>query len=222
MFAARHALDAPLLPRDRLVLSHQQRRAEPPDLMAFINGIAAHAQAATGPVQQGKTVRIWARWTMSCCWRRQAGRSCQAKKPLWLTPRTRHIRLIGKSAFPASMKANFTDLPPSRRRRRHCRSDQWRNNDGLFSGCRAPVSATASASPGRCRDPQLVPDASGRWLGQADCLTPKLWRRTVSVSHRTPPCSSVGALHLFRASPAYLPKIARSDARLRAVRRGSP
>ncbi|WP_232622867.1 hypothetical protein, partial [Pseudorhodobacter sp. MZDSW-24AT] len=33
-----------------------------------------------------------------------AGRSCQAKKPLWLTPKTRHIRLIGKLAFSASMK----------------------------------------------------------------------------------------------------------------------
>ena len=40
------------------------------------------------------------------------------KKPLWLTPRTQHIRLIGKLAFSASMKANFTDFPPSRRRPR--------------------------------------------------------------------------------------------------------
>lgn len=56
------------------------------------------------PSDNARRVRICAEWTMSCRWRRQVGRSCQAKKPLWLTPRTRHIRLIGKLAFSASMK----------------------------------------------------------------------------------------------------------------------
>ena len=36
-------------------------------------------------------------------------------------------------------------------------------------------------------------------------FTPKLRRRSVPVSHRTPPGSSVGALHIFRASPPSPP-----------------
>lgn len=36
---------------------------------------------------------------MFCCWRLQAGRSCQAKTPLWLTPRTK--------AHPADRKAGL-------------------------------------------------------------------------------------------------------------------
>ena len=37
---------------------------------------------------------------------------------------------------------------------------------------------------------------------QPNCFTPKLRRRPVSVSHRTPPGSSVGALYIPRASPS--------------------
>jgi len=36
MFAVRRPLEAPLLPRDQLVLAHQARRAMPPDLEALI------------------------------------------------------------------------------------------------------------------------------------------------------------------------------------------
>jgi len=42
----------------------------------------------------------------------------RSRLSLSLTPRILHIRLIGKLAFSASMKANFTDFPPSRRRPR--------------------------------------------------------------------------------------------------------
>lgn len=52
--------------------------------------------------------------------------------------------LIGKMAFSASMKATLIDLRLSRRRHRHCRSDQWHSKGDLLLGCRAPVSARRS------------------------------------------------------------------------------
>lgn len=52
MFAVRRPLEAPLLPRDQLVLAHQACRAMPPDLMALVDEVAVHARAAIGPVRQ--------------------------------------------------------------------------------------------------------------------------------------------------------------------------
>ena len=54
MFAVRRALEAPLLPRDQLVLSHKPRRAMSPDLMALIDEISVHAGTAVGAVRQGE------------------------------------------------------------------------------------------------------------------------------------------------------------------------
>ena len=70
------------------------------------------------PFDTAKVVRIGARVTMSCRWRRLAGRSRQAKKPLWLPPGTRQIRPTGQLAFSAAMKPKVSDVPLSRRRPR--------------------------------------------------------------------------------------------------------
>jgi hypothetical protein len=48
MFAVVGALDAPLLPSDKLVLSHKPRHAMAPDLMALVDEIAMHAWTAVG------------------------------------------------------------------------------------------------------------------------------------------------------------------------------
>lgn len=52
MLAVGRPLEAPLLPRDELVLSHQPRRAMPPNRMAVIDEVAVHARAAIGAVRQ--------------------------------------------------------------------------------------------------------------------------------------------------------------------------
>lgn len=46
MFTVRRALEPPFLPRDQLVLSHQPRRAMPPDLMALVDETAVQARTA--------------------------------------------------------------------------------------------------------------------------------------------------------------------------------
>lgn len=52
MFAVRRALQAPLLPRDQLVLAHQPCHGMPPDLMALIDEVKVHARATIGAVRQ--------------------------------------------------------------------------------------------------------------------------------------------------------------------------
>src|SRR5271166_4073252 len=56
---------------------------------------------------------------------RQEGRLLKAKYPLGLTPRILQRRWTGKSFFAASMKRNFIDFPP------------WRKKLRPFSGSRA-------------------------------------------------------------------------------------
>ena len=52
MFAVRRALEALLLPRGQLVLSHQARRAMTPDLVPIIDEVAVHAGTAVGAVRK--------------------------------------------------------------------------------------------------------------------------------------------------------------------------
>lgn len=101
MFAVRHALEAPLLPRDQRGLAHQPRRAMAPDISwPFIDEIAMHPRAAAGAVRQGEG-RPDMRRTDQVLLPAATGRTvlARAKKPLWPTPRTRHIRRIGKQAL---------------------------------------------------------------------------------------------------------------------------
>jgi hypothetical protein len=50
-----------------------------------------------------------------------------------------------------------------------------------------------------------IPPRPAAGQRQPHSRTPKLRRRSVPVAHRTPPSSSVGALHSFRASPRTAP-----------------
>ncbi len=117
------------------------------------------------------------------------------------------------------MKPKVIDFPLSRRRPRHflrCRapasgphspdeaastrhehrqlprSDHWHHALG---------SATASASKANAQILRNLPPRPTATQRQPHRFTPKLRRRSVPVSHRTPPGSSVGALHCLRASP---------------------
>jgi hypothetical protein len=121
VLTVRRALEAMFLPRDPLVLALQSRRAAMPGLVPFIDEVAVHARAATGAVRRRKggsdSRQIDLVQALAA-----AGRPflARAKKPLWLTPRTGHIRLIGVSrtaplvqaglrmAVCASMKAHFS------------------------------------------------------------------------------------------------------------------
>lgn len=146
MFAVCCPLEAPLLPGDQPVLAHPL----PGRRMRGLPQV---------PFDRANTVRMWARWTMSRCWRRQAGRPGRAKNPLWLISRIRHMRLSGRWPFPPPLSGHSFGMP--------CRAvdeaeghrlasfakkasplsldpmaRQWR----LFSGCRAPTSELRSHS----------------------------------------------------------------------------
>ncbi len=77
------------------------------DGMAIVDEVTVHARAAVGAIRQGEggaDVREIDHVLPLAL----TGRAIrQAKNPLWLTPRTRHMRLIGKLAFSASMKAKL-------------------------------------------------------------------------------------------------------------------
>jgi hypothetical protein len=78
-------------------------------------------------------------------------------------------------------------------------------------------------------DPEILselPPRPATRQRQPHSLTPKLRRRSDPSSHRTPPGSSVGALHFSRASPRWRPPVRRrfrpSAARQAASRPHSP
>ena len=217
MFAVCRPLESPFLPRDKLVLAHQAFHAVPPDLVSLIQEVAVHAENAIGAVRQGEGRPDM---STSCCWRRQAGRSCQAKKPLWLTPKTRHIRRIGKLAFSSSMKPMLIDFPLSQRRprlflrmSRSCYRTPFSRRNLFSSACRSTEASLGASNmrflaqpsrQSRQANARILRDLSPRPAAgqcQPNRFTPKPRRRSVPVSHGTPYGSSVGALHIFRARP---------------------
>ena len=139
MFTVGRAFEAPLLPRDQPVLAHQPRRAMPHDLMALVDELAVHARAAIGAVRQGEGGADM-REIDHVLLLAATGRTVLPREEAALadTQGTAHPTDREAGLLRRDEARRVIDLSLSRRRRRHCRSDQWRDNGDLFLRCRAP------------------------------------------------------------------------------------
>jgi hypothetical protein len=191
VLAVRRPLEAPPRTRDQLVLAHLPHRAMPPDLVPFVDEIAVHARAATGAVRE-REGRADMRQINHVLLLTTAGRTVLPGEEAALAD-------AQDTAHPADREAGLLCIDEGELHPWRVLSDQWRSpatslprEEGRgFLGYRH---SPGKRSPGSFSDPaQMLQDR---------ILTPKLRRRPVPVSHRTPPGSSVGALHKNRASPS--------------------
>src|SRR5271165_6933288 len=99
---------------------------------------------------------------------RQEGRLLKAKYPLGLTPRILQRRWTGKSFFAASMKRNFIDFPPWRKKLRpfsgfRALAAKFRSHAAAASAPRRNLpDALAAASPSRALDACRSSDAASK------------------------------------------------------------